>query len=36
MVEQWNRYNGTVEDRWWTSGKMIVERWKRCGGTVEK
>ena len=36
MVEQWNIDGGTVEKRWWNSGKEMVEQWNRDGGPVEK
>ena len=36
MVEQWNRYSGTVEKVWWNSGTEMVEQWKNYGGTVEQ
>ena len=36
MVEQWNRYGGTVEQLWRNSGTDIVEKCKRDGGTVEQ
>ena len=43
MVEQWNRYSGTVEQLWWNSGTVMVEQWKMMveqrnsyGGTVEQ
>ena len=36
MVEQWNIDGGTVEKRWWTSGKIVVEQLNRYGGTVEQ
>ena len=36
MVEERNSYGGTVEQRWWTSGKMMGEQLNRYGGTVEK
>ena len=26
MVEQWNNDGGTVEQRWWNSGTMMVEQ----------
>ena len=35
MVEQSNRYGGTVEQRWWNSGTEMVEPWKNDGGPVE-
>ena len=36
MVEQWNIDGGTVEQRWWTSGKIMLEHLNRYGGTVEQ
>ena len=43
MVEQCNNDTGTVEQRWWNSGTMMVEQWtmtveqwKSDGGKVEQ
>ena len=36
MVEQWNRYGGTVGQIWWNSGTDKVEEWNRYGGIVEQ
>ena len=35
MVEQFNSYGGTVEQRWWNSAIMMVEQWNIDGGTME-
>ena len=36
MVEQWNRYGGTVEQLWRNSGTVMEEQWNRYGGTIEQ
>ena len=36
MVEQLNRYGGTVEQIWWNSGTDMVDQWNSDGGTVEQ
>ena len=36
MVEQCNNDTGTVEQRWWTSGTMMVEQWNSDGGTAKQ
>ena len=36
MVEQRNSDSGTVKQRWWNSGKEVVEQWNIDGGTVEQ
>ena len=36
MVEQFNNDTRTVEQRWWTSGTMMVEQWNSDGGTVKQ
>ena len=33
MVEKWNTHSGTVKQRWWNSGIVIVEP---CGGKLEQ
>ena len=35
VVEQWNSDGGTVEQRWWNSGTVMVDEWNRYGGKVE-
>ena len=35
-MEQRNNYGGTVEQRWWTSGTMMVEQWDGYGGPEEQ
>ena len=34
--EQWNRYGGTVEQRWWNSAKEMAEQWNNDDGTEEQ
>ena len=36
MVKRWNRYAGTVKQRWWNSGTMMVEHWNGDGETEEQ
>ena len=36
MEEQYNSDGGTVEQRSWKSGTIIVEEWNSDGGTVEQ
>ena len=36
MVEQFNSYGGTVEQRWWNSGTLMAEPWKIDVGIVEQ
>ena len=36
IMEQRNSYGGTVEERWWNSGTMMVEQRNRDGATVEQ
>ena len=43
MVDQWNRYGGTVEEIWQNSETDMVEQWNRDieqrnrdGGTLEQ
>ena len=36
MVEQFDSYGGTVEQRWWNSGTLMGEPWKIDVGIVEQ
>ena len=36
MVEQRNSDSGTVEQKWWNNGTVIVEQYNRDGGTVDQ
>ena len=36
MVGQWNNDGGTVEQRWWKSGTVMVEQQTYDGETVKQ
>ena len=36
MLEQLNSDGGTVKQRWWNSGTVMVEQWNSDGGRMEQ